>query len=129
MTESSKGGSRSGLLGAWGESLAGEYLRRRHYELVAANFRCRSGEVDIIARKGRYLAFVEVKLRRNADFAEAREFVTASKQARVILAAQVWLTKHPSKLQPRFDVIKIYAPEGLETKTPKINHIKDAFEL
>ena len=120
-------GSNSGLLGAWGESLAGAYLRDRRYELLAANYRCRGGEVDIIARKGRYIAFVEVKLRRSAAFAEAREFVDTRKQQRVILAAETWLSKHPTKLQPRFDVIEVYAPEGLQTKDPIINHIEDAF--
>lgn len=122
------GGNDARLLGAWGETIAGEYLRAQRYTLEAANFRCRGGEVDLIARKGRFIAFVEVKLRRNADFAEAREFVTAAKQARVIRAAQLWLSRHPTALQPRFDVIEIYAPEGIQTKRPKINHIKDAFE-
>ena len=124
-----KEGSDPRNLGAWGETVAGAYLRRRGYRLLARNFRCRGGEIDIVARKGRYVAFVEVKLRRSGDFAEAREFVTAKKQARVINAAQLWLLKNPTELQPRFDVIEVYAPEGADTERPKINHIKDAFEL
>ena len=121
--------SESGLLGGWGESVAGVYLRRRRYKLLGVNYRCRGGEIDIIAEKGRYIVFVEVKLRKNADFAEAREFVTASKQKRIIYAAKYWLMRYPSRLQPRFDVIEIYAPQGINTKKPQINHIEDAFEL
>ncbi len=114
-------GRESGLLGAWGESLAGEYLRKRRYTLLAANYRCRGGEIDLIARKGRFLVFAEVKLRRGADFAAAREFVTAAKQQRVILAAQHWLAENPTDLQPRFDVIEIYAPRGWRPKNRKSN--------
>jgi len=122
-------GGDNGLLGAWGERQAAEYLQKRGYTLVSLNYRCRGGEIDLIARKGRYLAFTEVKLRRDAGFAEAREFVTPAKQRRVIYAAEMWLSQHPTKLQPRFDVIEIYAPEGISTQKPRINHIKDAFEL
>jgi len=120
--------SETSLLGGWGEMMAGNYLRRHRYKLLSVNFRCRGGELDIVARKGRYVVFVEVKLRKNADFAEAREFVTYTKQRRIIYAAQQWLLKHPTKLQPRFDVIEVYAPEGYHTKNPTINHIKNAFD-
>ena len=121
--------SESGLLGGWGESVAGVYLRKRRYKLLGVNYRCRGGEIDIIAEKGRFIVFVEVKLRKNADFGEAREFVTTSKQKRIIHAAQNWLLRYPSRLQPRFDVIEIYAPQGMHTAIPQINHIEDAFEL
>ena len=87
------------------------------------------GEIDIVARKGEYIVFAEVKLRRNADFGEAKEFVTPNKQRRIIAAAQYWLMKHPTELQPRFDVIEIYAPDGTRTVRPEIHHIEDAFQL
>ncbi len=86
------------------------------------------GEVDIIARKGRFVVFAEVKMRKNADFAAAMEFVTPAKQRRVITAAELWLQANPGKYQPRFDVIEVYAPEGVATVKPEINHIEDAFE-
>ena len=114
-------------LGAWGEERAAKYLRGKGYTIVERNFRCRSGEIDIIARRGDIIAFVEVKLRRDADFAEAREFVTAAKQRRVIMTAGYWLTSHQTELQPRFDVIEIYAPEGEGTIKPEIRHLEDAF--
>ena len=63
------------LLGPWGEAQAADYLRRKGYTLVAANYRCRFGEIDLIVRNRRYLVFVEVKLRKSAGFAQAREFV------------------------------------------------------
>ena len=115
-------------LGAWGEERAAKYLRGKGYTILARNFRCRSGEIDIIARRGGIIAFVEVKLRRDAEFAEAREFVTAAKQRRVILTAEYWLASRRTELQPRFDVIEIYAPYGEMTLFRKINHLEDAFQ-
>lgn len=116
------------VVGAWGEALAARYLRRRGYRIVAARYRCRFGEIDLIAENRRYLAFVEVKLRKTADFALAREYVDIRKQRRLRLTAQCYLEAHPTSLQPRFDVIEIYAPEGMDTRHPEINHMEDAFE-
>ena len=82
-------------LGAWGEDRAARYLRLRGYRVLERNFRCRQGEIDIIARKGSFIVFVEVKLRKNTDHGEAREFVTYAKQRRVICAAEYWLVKIP----------------------------------
>ena len=61
------------LTGPWGEALAAEYLRKKHYRIEAMNYRTRLGEIDIIAADRRYLIFCEVKLRKSADFAAARE--------------------------------------------------------
>ena len=116
------------LLGAFGEDAACEYLRRRGYRILGRNYACRQGEVDVIARKGRYIVFVEVKLRKNADFGAAAEFVTAAKQQRVIFAARRWLAANPTDLQPRFDVIEVYAPQGLDTQKPEIHHLEDAYQ-
>ena len=113
-------------LGRWGEEQAAKYLRLRAYKILDMNYRCRGGEIDIIARKGRFIVFVEVKLRKNADFASGREFVNYSKQQRIIMTAQLYLQEHQCELQPRFDVIEIYAPKGNEGKI-SIEHIKDAF--
>jgi len=107
-------------LGAWGEERAAKYLRSKGYTILERNFRCRAGEIDIIALRGGVIAFVEVKLRRDSEFAEAREFV--------ILTAEYWLVSHRTELQPRFDVIEIYAPYGERTLFPKINHLEDAFQ-
>lgn len=117
------------ILGAFGEDAAERYLRRHGYKIIGRNFSSRFGEIDIIAEKGKYLAFVEVKLRKNAEFAAAKEFVTPAKQRRVIAAAEYWLLRNPTGRQPRFDVIEVYAPEGLMTKKPEIHHIEDAYQL
>ena len=116
------------LLGPWGEALAAEYLRRKGYSIVAGNYRCRFGEIDLIARDRKTLVFVEVKLRKNANFAQAREFVDYRKQQRLRTTASLYLSYHPTPLRARFDVIEIYAPQGMETKNPVINHLEDAFE-
>ena len=116
-------------LGDFGEDAACSYLKKKRYRIECRNFTCRMGEIDIVARKGKYVVFAEVKLRRNADFGEAKEFVTPNKQRRVIAAAEYWLMKHPTELQPRFDVVEVYAPEGMRTIRPEINHIEDAFQL
>ncbi len=119
--------AKSKLSGAWGEALAAEYLRKKRYTIEAVNFRSRFGEIDLIARNKQYLVFVEVKLRRSAGFAAAREYVDRRKQDRLRVTASVYLDKNPTDLQPRFDVVEIYAPEGPETKHPEITHLEDAF--
>ncbi len=118
----------SKLSGAWGEALAAEYLRKKHYKILAAGYRCRFGEIDLIVQDRRFLVFVEVKLRRGADFARAREYVDRHKQDRLRVTASMYLAEHATKLQPRFDVIEIYAPEGTETLRPEIYHMEDAFQ-
>ena len=113
-------------LGQFGEEQAARYLRRHFYSIVERNYRCRFGEIDLIVKRGAILAFVEVKLRRDASHGEAREFVTARKQQRVMAAAEHWLSLHETQLQPRFDVIEVYAPGGTEGPV-KLNHIENAF--
>lgn len=121
-------GNDSRITGRWGESLAADYLQKKRYQLVALNYRCRYGEIDLIVRNRRYLVFVEVKLRKSDDFARAAEFVDLKKQDRIRTTAQLWLSTHETDLQPRFDVVEIYAPQGMETRNPKINHLEDAFQ-
>lgn len=116
------------LLGRWGEDRACDYLKKNRYRVIGRNYGCRFGEIDIIAQKGRYIVFAEVKLRRSDRFARAAEFVTADKQRRVIAAAELWLSQNAVTLQPRFDVIEVYAPDGTDTEKPEINHIEDAFQ-
>ena len=114
-------------LGQFGEEQAARYLRRRFYTILERNYRCRFGEIDLIAKRAGVLAFVEVKLRRDDQHGEAREFVTARKQQRVMAAAQLWLSQHETSLQPRFDVIEVYAPQGEEGPV-QLNHIENAFQ-
>ena len=97
---------RRDLLGPWGEALACEYLRGRGCRIVACNYRSRFGEIDVIAEDRKFLIFAEVKLRKTA---------------------LLWLEGHETRLQPRFDVIEIYAPDGMATKQPVIRQLEDAF--
>lgn len=118
----------SNLRGAWGEAIAAEYLRKKHYHLVAAGYQCRFGEIDLIVSNRKYLVFVEVKLRKSGSFAKAMEYVDRRKQDRIRMTASMYLSQNPTSLQPRFDVIEIYAPEGMETARPEIRHMEDAFQ-
>ncbi len=118
----------SKITGAWGEALAAEYLRKKHYKLVACGYRSRFGEIDLIVKDRKYLVFVEVKLRKNSHFAAARDYVDAHKQDRLRVTASMYLSQNPTKLQPRFDIVEIYAPVGSASTDPVIEHIEGAFE-
>ena len=120
-------GQDSRLRGRWGEDQAAAYLRDKGYHITAANWKCRFGEIDLIAEDGVYLCFVEVKLRKSAAYGSAGDFVDRRKQSRLRAAAELYLAKHPTDLQPRFDVIEIYAPQGTNTVNPRIFHVENAF--
>ena len=120
--------AKSKILGAWGEAQAAEYLRKKRYSLVAAGFHSRFGEIDLIVKDKKNLVFVEVKLRKTGDFAAARDYVNRRKQDRIRATASMYLSMNPTTLQPRFDVIEIYAPLGAQTPNPEILHLEDAFQ-
>ena len=119
---------RNNLVGAWGEALAAEYLRKKRYEIEAVGYRCRFGEIDLIVKDRKFLVFVEVKLRKSPKFAKALEYVDSRKQDKIRITASMYLNQNPTKLQPRFDVVEIYAPEGTDTARPEIYHMEDAFQ-
>ena len=118
----------SKLAGAWGEALAAEYLRKKRFKILASGYACRFGEIDLIAADKHYLVFVEVKLRKSGSFAKALEYGDRRKQDRIRGTASPYLSPNPPPLQPRFDVIEIYAPEGTATVHPEIRHMEDAFQ-
>lgn len=120
-------GEQARLLGRWGEMLVAQDLRRRGFRLLAAGFRCRFGEIDLIAANDKYLVFTEVKLRKNDRFAPGRAFVDAGKQRRLRATAEYYLSAHPTALQPRFDVAEVYAPQGMDTHEPRIVYLENAF--
>ena len=118
---------QNNIKGAWGEATAAEFLRKKHYRIIGSGYYCRFGEIDLIAVHRGYIVFVEVKLRKSDRFASAREYVDRRKQDRIRMTASMYLSQNPTELQPRFDVIEIYAPEGTETRKPEIIHLEDAF--
>jgi putative endonuclease len=120
-------GQASRLLGRWGEGLAADHLRKKGYSILAANWRCRFGEIDLIAANRHYLCFVEVKLRKSAAFGQAGEFVDQRKQMRLRTTAELYLAQNPTALQPRFDVVEIEAPQGMDTKEVIVRHMENAF--
>ena len=121
-----RGGDRAAL-GLWGEEQAARWLKWRGYRILTTRYRCREGEIDLVAQRGNTLCFVEVKLRKDNTMAEAREFVTPAKQRKVRTAAMYYLMENPTEKQPRFDVMEVYAPQGQETRRPVIRHWPNAF--
>ena len=95
--------------------------------MTDANWKCRFGELDLVAEDGEYLCFAEVKLRKSAAYGSAAAFVDRRKQDRLRAAALLYLSQHPVDLQPRFDVIEIYAAQGEATPRPEIIHLENAF--
>jgi putative endonuclease len=112
------------LLGERGEREAARFLRRQGLRVLLRGYRTRSGEIDLIAREGDILVFVEVKARRQGVPAEA---VTAEKQRRITLTALHFLRKYGLLEQrSRFDVVAIVWPD--DRRAPQIDHIRNAFE-
>lgn len=113
-------------LGRQGEDLAAAFLRQRGYAVVCRNYRCRSGEIDIVARKKNQLCFIEVKTRRTGRFGPPQEAVTAAKQKKIARAAQDFILRHGLESRPaRFDVIAVDFSSG----SGIITQIENAFEL
>ncbi len=114
--------------GAAGERLAARYLQQQGYTIVTSNYRGRFGEIDIIASDGTYIAFVEVKTRREGALYAPREAVTAAKQRRIAATAAQFLGCYPTALQPRFDVIEVVTDPADPLRAERLEHIRGAFE-
>lgn len=114
--------------GAIGETIAARFLRDKKYTILAANYRCRFGEIDIIAADRSYIAFVEVKTRRADALYTPREAVTAAKQRRILLTAAMYLSSNPIERQPRFDVIEVVTAIDNPMHVVELNHIMGAYE-
>ncbi len=111
--------------GDLGEVAAARDLRERGYDVVAANYRCRLGEIDIIAENEKYLCFVEVKTRaENSRYAPA-DAVDFGKRKRLLAAAQLYLSQNPTAKQPRFDIVEVYTHRG---KIHSVHWIKNAYD-
>lgn len=114
------------LLGQDGEDWAARYLQRLGFRIIMRNFRCRTGEVDLIASEGETLCFVEVKTRRGHSHGSGWEAVSYFKQKRIIRAAAFYLSRLGlDDIAVRFDVVSIDFHQGAE---PRICLLKNAFE-
>jgi putative endonuclease len=112
-------------VGKTGEEIAIQYLLQQGYQVLERNYRCRFGEIDLIARDGSTLAFIEVKTRRSQKFGPAAAAVTLEKQRHLVKASQVYLTrKRKAHELCRFDVVTI----ELDALRSHIELIKDAFQ-
>lgn len=128
MTEEKRvQGHRNRLTGQWGEALVAQDMREKGWLVLAAGYRCRFGEIDLIVSNDTYLVFVEVKLRKNSNYGTPGAFVTGAKQSRLRATAEHYLSRYPTQLQPRFDVAEIYAPQGAGSAKPTIHYIENAF--
>jgi putative endonuclease len=113
-------------IGAIGEQTAALYLARKGLRIKERNFRCRLGEIDIIALDGSCLVFVEVKTRRSCAYGRPSEFVNAKKQEKLIKAAGIYT--HGENVEMRFDVVEvIYELHCGEVLICEIEHIENAF--
>jgi len=111
-------------LGERGENVAARFLRNKGYKIIIRNFRCELGEIDIIARDGKTLVFVEVKTRAYDD-PQPEDQVNTEKQHQVTKAAKLYLSRYGIPQPPaRFDVVGIVWPNG---RDPIIRHTPDAF--
>ncbi len=112
-------------LGLAGEEIACDYLRQIKYDILTRRFRMFRGEIDIVARDGGTLVFVEVKARADASFGRPEEAVTPGKQRQIRKIALGYLVaRYPGEVACRFDVISILFGEGNDYR---LEHFKDAF--
>ena len=104
--------SHNQSFGAWGEDLVAEWYRKRGYEIVERNWRCRQGEIDIIASRDSELVICEVKTRASANFGSPALAVDANKQQRLRRLAAHWLSENPTtRVSVRFDVAAVVGPK------------------
>ena len=115
----------SHLLGRFGEIIASRYLRCHGYDIAAAHYNCRLGEIDIVAEDKKYICFVEVKLRGAGSIALPREFVDVRKQERLRKTAAAYLSSHDLDVPARFDVAEVYEEQD---GTLRIQYLESAFE-
>lgn len=119
-------------IGDLGEQMAADYLTQQGYTVIARNYYAAHHEIDIIARYGAYICFVEVKTRRSSEavkYGRPAAAVSYTKQKRLISAAEQYLRQNPGCGQPRMDVIEVYLPDGIPEpeRAERIVHMPGAF--
>ncbi len=112
--------------GKTGENVACKYLKKNGYQILERNYRKNYGELDIIAKSGENIAFVEVKTRKNDLYGSPSEFVTVSKQKKIIKTAYTYIQENNLDAEFTFDIIEVYLKGR---RVSDINHIKNAFYI
>ncbi len=113
-------------LGKKGEELAGTYLEKMGYQVLEQNYRTRLGEIDLIAKHGESIVFVEVKTRRSDSYGSPRLAITPQKQKKLSVAALAYLkSRQKMEAKARFDVVVVKTAGG----RPEIEVIQNAFPL
>jgi putative endonuclease len=111
-------------IGNKGESLAEDYIKRKGYEVIHRNYRCKLGEIDIIAKDGDTIVFIEVRTKQNENFGSPQDSVTSTKISKISKTALSFIQeKNLSGYSYRFDFIAITFSQG----KPNIEHIENAF--
>ena len=114
-------------IGNIGEKYTTKFLRRKGYKIIERNMRNFYSEIDIIAENKEYIVFVEVKTRTSGQMLPPRAAVNSTKRNKIILAAEAYLNKYPTKKAIRFDVAEVYLFAD-KKKVDNINYIENAFE-
>lgn len=115
-------------IGNYGENLAEEYIKAMGYIVLNRNFRCKIGEIDLIAKDGDFIVFIEVKSRYGNLYGSPCESITYYKKVKIFNTAQVYILKNKlNKYKFRFDVIEVFLNK--ENNSTNINLIKDAFQI
>lgn len=114
-------------IGQIGEEYVAKFLKKKHYKILARNYRKRYGEIDIIAENKNYIAFVEVKTRHTDSMTSAAEAVNRQKQLKIIKTASMYLSENETEKFCRFDVCEVYVNAD-NLKVVNINYIEGAFE-
>ncbi|WP_298837498.1 YraN family protein [Clostridium sp.] len=115
-------------IGKFGEEIAENFLKNLNYRIIEKNFRCKCGEIDLIAASKDYICFIEVKTRYGINFGIPAESVTIYKQHKIYKTAQVYiLKKNIINSNFRFDVIEVLL--NRDNNDFLVNHIEDAFQL
>ena len=119
------------MLGDWGEDAAGRFLEKRGYLIIDRKYRCQWGEIDLVAKDGDELVFVEVRTRRSKLYGTPQESVTEAKAGRLVAACEDYLQKHQDdgakgETHWRIDLVAVHPSRG---RAPRIEHVRNAGEL
>ncbi len=113
------------LIGSEGEDLAVNFLKDKGYKIISRNYKTPIGEIDVVAKDGETLVFVEVKTRTTDSFGYPFEAVNSKKRHKLKNLALLYLKKHKKDCAVRFDVMSIH----MNNDKKEIEHIEDAFEV